>query len=161
MTKSIKFIPPQIDALAGTTTEASRKNPLRLLTEDLGVLMRMLRYLPWIIIPFRTADKTAELYIAPTNLRDIILNGWLILFESILLLVALPAFFILPGGIWLLVAIVCVIVILLSAQPMQGPRIAYSRMDEKTTAKAKKHDSERWLFINGCMTGWEGFKSAL
>lgn len=152
MAKSIKFIPPQIDPLAGTTTEASRKSPLRLLLKDLGVLIRMLQYLPSLCSPFRTSDKSAELYVSPANMLDIVLNGWLLLLESILLLLAIPAFLVLPGGIFLLAATVCIIVILASAWPMQGQGVAYSRMDEKTTAIAKQHESERWLFINGCMT---------
>ena len=153
MAKPIKFIPPQNDPLAGTTAEASRKNPLRLLIEDLGVLLRMLRYLPWVLTPFRTSDNGAELYISPRNMLDIILNGWLFLLQTVLLFIAIPAFIILPGGVFLLAASLCVVIILVSAWPMQGPRIAYSRMDEKTMAVAKQHDSERWLFINGCMTG--------
>lgn len=161
MAKAIKFIPPQIDALASTNTEASRKNPLRLLMQDLGVLIQMLRYLPWIIIPFHTSNKNAELFISPTSILDIILNSWLFLFQSILFLVAVPAFFILPGGVLLLAATLCICSILVAAWPMQGPRIAYSKMDEKTTAIAKQHESERWLFINGCVTGWETFESAL
>lgn len=153
MAKAIKFIPPQIDALACTTTEASRKSPLRLLVQDVGVLVRMLPYLPWLFIPLRTPDKTAELHGSLSNMLDFLLNSSLFLFQSILLLVAVPAFLILPGGVWLLAALLCVLATLLAAWPMQGSRIAYSRMDDKTTAIAKQHESERWLFINGCMTG--------
>ena len=155
MAKTIKFIPPQIDPLASTTTEACRKDPLHLLMQDLGVLVRMLRYIPWVVIPFRTSNKSAELYMSPAGFLDVVLNGFLFLFESILLLVAVPAFLFLPGGVFLLVATICVSLILLAAWPMQGPRVAYSKMDEKTMATAKQHESERWIFINGCMTGWE------
>lgn len=161
MENTIKFIPPQIDPLASTNTEASRKNPLYLLMQDLGVLTRMLRYLPWIFMPFRTSDKNAELFISSTSILELVLNSFLFLFESVLLLVAIPAFLILPGGISLLAAAICIFLILVAAWPMQGPRIAYSRMDEKTAAIAKQHDSERWLFINGCMTRWETFESGL
>lgn len=153
MAKPIKFIPPQVDPLAGTTTEAARKNPLRLLLQDLGVLIKMLRYLPWTMMPFRTSDKGAELYISPKTMLDVILNTWLILFQSILLLVAIPAFIILPGGIFLLSAALCIVVILVTAWPMQGQRIAYSIMDERTATIAKQHGSERWIFVNGIMTG--------
>lgn len=153
MAKAIKFIPPQIDPLASTTTEACRKDPLRLLMQDLGVLTRMLRYIPWIVIPFYTSNKNAELYLSAAGFLDVFLNSFLFLFESVLVLVAVPAFFILPGGIFLLAATICVSLILLAAWPMQGPRVAYSKMDEKTTAIAKEHDRERWIFINGCMTG--------
>jgi hypothetical protein len=160
MAKPIKFIPPQIDPLASTSTEAARKNPLRLLLQDLGVLIKMMRYLPWTIIPFRTSNKGAELYISPTNMLDIVLNSWLVVFQSILLLIAIPAFIILPGGVFLLSAALCIVVILVTAWPMQGQRIAYSRMDERTAAIAKRHGSERWVFVNGIMTGWEAFKNA-
>lgn len=150
----ISFIPAQMDGLASTTTAAARGNPLRLLLRDTGVLITMLPYLPWLVLPFRTSDRSAELYISISNVRDTWIQGWLFCLEIVLLLVAVPAIIILPGGIFIAVASLCCIVVWATCLPMQGPRIVHSAMDSETVTAAKQHEDERWIFVNGTATGF-------
>ena len=153
MATNIKFIPPQMDTLAGTTTEAARKSPLRLLMQDARVLSSMLRYLPWIFVPFRTSDKDGELYMSVKGTRDMILQSCLFIIEAVLLFLAPIAIFALPGSLLMLSGLLCSVLVYVISMPMQGPRIVYSSMDQVTTESAKDHEDERWLFINGCITG--------
>lgn len=152
MATSIKFIPSQIDTLGCTTTEACRKSPVRLFFQDLSVLITMLPYLPWVFLPFRSTDKNAELHRSIKGFGDAFLQGWLFILEILLLFFFIPAYLILPGAIFFIVAALCILSIFLAAWPMHGPRILNSEMDEKTMALAKNHANERWVFVNGIMT---------
>ena len=155
---SIKYIPPQMDVLAGTTTEASRQNPIRLFLNDAAVLFTVLQYAPWIIIPFRTSDKSCELYVGPSSARDLLLQGWLSVVEITFLVAAIPVIMLLPGIMSVAIAVMCCALIIVLSWPMQGPRIAYSMMDGDTVLSAEQHGSERWLFVNGCATGHAGLQ---
>ena len=152
MANPIKFIPSQMDALGGTTTEACRENPIRLFFQDLRVLATMLPYLPWVMLPFKTTDQNAELYQSVKGLRDAFLQGWLFFLENLLLLFIIPAYLILPGALFLFALSICFLSIFIAAWPMQGSRILYSKMGKNTTLSAQSHESERWIFVNGIIT---------
>ena len=155
MASAVEFIPSQMDALSSTTTEAARKSPLRLLAQDIAVLITKLPYLPWIIRPFRTSDPNAELYISLRDLRDlrdIVLQSFLFVLETAVIFFAVPAFLILPGAMFIGVAVLFFTLIFIAAWPMHGSKLVYSKMDERTLAKAEQHESERWVFVNGILT---------
>lgn len=128
-------------------------SPFRLFIKDAGVLVANLRYLPLIFLPFRTTDRDAELYLSVANIRDLLLQLMITFLESIFLLAALPVFLLLPGTLSLLVAAICCVLLMGLTAPMQGARIAYSALDEATAENAKRHQHERWLFVNGIATG--------
>lgn len=152
MANPIKFIPSQMDTLGGTTTEASRENPIRLFFQDLGILITMLPYLPWVVLPFKTSDQTAELYNSLKSSRDVFLQCWLFVLECLMLLFFIPTYLLLPGALFLLVATICFLSIVMAAWPMHGSRILYSKMDQKILASAQTHENERWIFVNGIIT---------
>ena len=151
---NVRYIPSQMDSLSSTTTEAARESPFRLFIQDAGVLIKMLRYLPWIFLPFRTDNQDAELYLGLANLRDNALQVVLFSLESLFLLLAIPVIVVLPGSLIIAVAAGCCFLVLALTKPIQGPSITYSRMDGETTASAKRHEDERWLFVNGCSTAY-------
>ena len=148
---TISFLPAQMDGSAGTSTRAAREDPLRLFLRDLGVLLSMIGYLPWVVLPFRTKDKGAELHWSPRGIRNSILQALLILFQTLLLFAALPALIILPGGVSAIVALLSWFIIYALSWPLQGPRVVYSNLEEDSTAP-KDFADERWLFFNGCWT---------
>ena len=151
--KNVSFIPAQMDGLASASTEAARESPLRLLFRDAGVLILNLRYLPWIILPFKTSDSSAELYMSVSRTRDNLVQCWLFFVEAILLLLAVPAILVLPGWISILAACLWCFVIRTICLPLQGPRVVHSKIDLEAVTGARQHEDERWIFINGCMTG--------
>ncbi|MCJ1386266.1 hypothetical protein MMC17_009392 [Xylographa soralifera] len=144
--------------LAGTFATASRQSPLRLLIRDASVLVKMLPYLPLLIIPFRTSDEHAELYMNLGGLRDMVLQSWLFLVEIVFLFLVPVVMFFLPGGVFFLVSGLAWILIYVLSWPMQGSRIVYSKMDDATITSAVNYEHERWLFINGCITGHRGLQ---
>lgn len=113
----------------------------------------MLGWLPWVFLPFRTSNPNAELYLNLANLKDMVLQGVLFGWETMFLLLAFPAFLTMPGITAITLATCCCIFVLGLARLEQGPRFAYSKMDEATKTGAKQHEHERWLFINGIATG--------
>ena len=150
---SIKYIPSQMDPLAVASMEAARRDPLRLILNDAGVVLRLFLYVPKILAPFSTRDKDDELYPSFTNLKVAFLQTLLALIQMLFLVIIIPAFVCLPGGVVLagtaLVFLICYLITL----PMQGPPVNYSNMDEFTKSLAEKHKDERWVFINGICTG--------
>ena len=152
MATNIKFIPSQMDPLAASTTEAARESPFRLLKQDVGVLLSNLSFLPWMVLPFRTSDKTCELYMNRRQFRTTTVQAFICLFEVVLLILAPLAIVILPGGISIAIAALSWLIIYFAYKPLQGQRIVYSTMDESAIAAAKQFENERWIFINGIMT---------
>lgn len=149
----IKYIPPQQDPMAAATTRAARQSPIRLFFEDAGVLLRLLRYLPNIFLPLKADNPSNELYLSLTGIRDMITQILLFILETLLLVLAIPAFLVLPGLVSLAgLALLC-LTIWLIAKPMEGPTIAYSNMAEDTLALAEQRKDERWVFVNGCAVG--------
>ena len=147
----IAFLPAQMDGSAGLSTRAERQDPLRLFLRDLGVLMSMIGYLPWVILPFRTVDSGAELSLSSKGIRNCVLQTVLILFELALLIVALPALLVLPGAAIALVIFLAWLIINALSWPMQGSRVVYSNLEPGSSAPTDFAD-ERWLFFNGCWT---------
>ena len=136
-----------------------RRSPLRLFFQDAGVLFTMLPYFPWIFLPFKTKDETAELYLNRQNAKEMMLQGILFFFESFLLLLFLPALLILPGLIFALTAGIAFLLIYLIALPMEGSSLTRSRMDNTTQRSADQHRDERWIFVNGCASGHAGLQA--
>lgn len=76
----------------------------------------------------------------------------LLFFLELMLVVAfIPAYIILPGGIFLLALAISFLLIGLAAWPLAGPRIVSS--DSTIPIKQDNHGSESWIFINGCGSG--------
>jgi len=153
MAQSIRYIPPQMDSAAGLSTSAARPSPIRLMLQDAGVLINNLRYLPGIVLPFKTKKKSDELYLNISGTAGIILQGSLFVIETVLLLLTFPFFLILPGGVWAAGLGVCYLAIYFLCMPIEGPAVLYSNMSKTTQALAESHKDERWLFVNGCMVG--------
>lgn len=156
MGSRVKFIPAQMDAHAGSTTMAWRESPIFGLWRDMCVAKDMLYYMPLIVYPFRTTDKYAELYPwSWLNMRDAFLQTLLAVIQAVMILGAPVALFcttfFFPGGLLLTLISACSILIYVISLPMQGPRIVqeYPRM------VSDAHPDERWLFVNGCLTGYD------
>lgn len=149
----IDYIPAQQDPMASSTTTAARQSPWRLIFEDAGVLLRSLRYLPYILLPFWTNAPSSELYLDPAGIRFLALQGFLFITESLLPLLAIPAILVLPGLVSVAGFALSFLAIWLITNPLQGSRVAYSIMNEEVQASAEQHKDERWLFINGCSVG--------
>ena len=150
---SIKYIPSQMDPLAVASMEAARRDPLRLIINDAGVVLRLFLYVPKILSPFSTRDKDDELYPSFTNLKVSFLQTLLALIQLLFLIIVIPAFVCLPGGVFLTGTAFVFLICYLITLPMQGPPVNYSNMDNVTKSLADKHKNERWVFINGICTG--------
>ena len=159
MDRRISYVPPQMDPLSLASKQALRKDPLRLFLQDAGVLITMLPYLPWLFLPFKTTNDKAELYLDRHNSKEMLLQVLLFLFETSLLLLSLPALLILPGGIFLVLAGISVLLICFLAWPLEGSTLTYSSMDQSTQASAERHKDERWIFINGCASSHTGLQA--
>lgn len=153
MAGTIRYIPPQMDPLAGTSTRAARRSPLRLIAQDAGVLVTMLPYLPNIFLPFTAKSQSCELYLDLAGLRDLALQIWLFIMETALLILIIPAVVILPGVITITAIALCCMTIRLITKPMEGSRITYASLEDDTLMMAEEHKDERWLFVNGTATG--------
>lgn len=155
MANRVTFIPAQIDAHAGSTARAVNENPVHGLLRDTYVLVGMLKYIPQLVSPFRTTDKYAELYPwSWLNVRDAILQMLLAIIQAITILCApfaiLLSTFLFPGGLLVaMLAVPCALIYVITL-PLMGPRVVH----EQPRMESNRHPDERWLFLNGCMTGY-------
>ena len=153
MTHNVRYTPTQMDSMASLSTKSTRQSPIRLMLQDTGVLLANLRYLPGIVLPFKTSQSSDEFYLDFSGIRDAFVQGVLFMLETIFLVLAIPAFLILPGSLWIVVCAVGGLIVYGLCKPIEGPTVVYSNISEETLATANQHRDERWLFINGCMVG--------
>ena len=153
MADGVKYIPSQMDPLAGATAKAARQGPIRLMIKDAGVLLRLWRLVPNIISPFFTSDKDAEFYMCLANVKVGFLQALLTSIQLLFIVLAVPAFVSLPGGVFLAATTLCCLVCYLATLPMQGKTINYPKVDDSTKALVEQHKNERWVFVNGICTG--------
>ena len=153
MADSVRYIPSPMDPLTGAATRASRQDPMKLMIEDAGVLLRLFLYVPKIVSPFFTKEKDAEFYMSFANVKVGILQTLLALVQALFLIMVVPAFVLLPGGVFLVATAFLCLACYLMTLPMQGPPINYSNMDAATKDLAEQHKNERWVFVNGICTG--------
>ena len=156
--QDVRYIAPQMEPLSGTFTAAAAQSPSRLFLSDAAVLFTMLGYLPNIFLPPKRYKHSKEDYLTKTKLRDIILQCLLSLVEVVLLLVVPVGLLALPGLLSLAIMAVCWLLISLLMYPMQGPRVSYSKSIGQDPASAFEPSNERWVFVNGIMTGHNGLQ---
>lgn len=158
---TIKFIPPQMGAVDNYSVRALRSSPLRLLLNDLGVLLTVLPYLPLLFFPLNTKSKEPKLRGAAKfkSIGNDFTQALLGLLETILLILFIPAIIALPGLVFFGVALLCILILRLIAWPTQGPRILYSADDPSISPTTDLHPHERWVFINGICTGSSGLQA--
>lgn len=95
----------------------------------------------------------AELYLSVANMREMALQGTLFVIETFVLVLAIPAFLVLPGAVFLALAIVIGGLIWALTKSMEGPTVVFSRIYEESIGSARRHEDERWVFLNGCAVG--------
>ena len=148
------YIPPQEDPYSTASKRALRESPVRFFLRDAVTLVRLLRYIPWLFLPLRSKDKNSELFPNKRRPWESLLQGFLAIFEVLLLLLSLPAFVVLPGGILLLIFALVVLSIYLLALPLTGPGVSSSNPELIPANTLAEHATECWLFVNGCASGY-------
>lgn len=158
MAAEVQYYPSQMDPLVSTSTKAMRQSPLSLFVQDIGVLFKMLRYFPNLVLPIKASNPDNELAFDPAHNSEMRIQVFLIGFECISSIAFLAGLIVLPG-IFSIPALLAVCgLIYLICLPLHGPSVCYSAMDATTTALAEKHDDEIWLFVNGCATHQSGLQ---
>ena len=155
-----------------------------LFIKDTAVLFTMLPYLPNVFLPFKAAKPSDEFYMNMSGARSACLQALLFVFESLLLIIALPTILLLPGiGIIAIAAVASALIYVLT-WPLHGASIcppsaaAAADFDAAATASATKtktrartraaaataarsssrYPNERWFFVNGCATDYDGLQ---
>lgn len=151
---NVKYIPPQMDPLAGSSISALHSSPALLVLRDLRVLLSNLRYLPYIIVPLTWMSDDDELNPLRAGAKILLLQGLLFIVETILLSVSPLVWLVFPGITSSLVVIASLGLVYLMVTPMDGPRIVHSSVGVQTPKDSEQHQDERWIFINGCVVGF-------
>ena len=158
MVAAIQYYPAQMDPFAGTSTRALRESPLWLMIQDAGVLFKMLRYMPNIILPIKASSADDEMAVNAAGSWELVIQGFLIVFEVILLFATPIGILMSPGILFIPVLLLACGLVCLVCWPLHGPDVCYSIMDAATTTLAEKHTDERWVFVNGCATNHAGLQ---
>lgn len=121
------------------------------------VFMSMMSLFPGIFLPLATTDSSNELYLKQPNLGGVLTLGFVTLLEAVLIILAIPAFIVLPGGLIALVLALGIGLIYVLCEPIQGPVDAIPSKKVLQTL-TKKFPQERWLFLNGCCVTGHGLQ---
>jgi hypothetical protein len=149
---SVSYIPPQSDNLAVTANEAAWNGPFVLAVRDVLTFLRMLNLFPTIFIPFWTNNPQHEFYLGDSNLFGLIALTLASVIPIVLLLLAIPAFAVLPGSVCVLITAGGIVLIRVICKPFEGPCLVTSEAPTDKDVIAQHHllNSERWIFLNGC-----------
>ena len=158
MATEVQYYPARMAPVADTSTRALRESPLWLVIKDAGVLFTMLPYLPNIFLPFKASSPDDELAISPAGSWEMLIEAFLLVLESLLLIVVPLGSLIFPGFLILPAFLVACLLIYLTCWPLQGPDLCYSTVDTTTSTLAGNRSDERWLFVNGCVTNHAGLQ---
>lgn len=155
-TDTISYIPSQAELFVEASEKAEDESPVKLFIQDAAVLFRLLRYLPWLFIPLRSRESGSEIKSDETLYGETILQILLFVVESSTLVLAIPAFFLLPGLLFLLVVALAFLLVQILSYPLSGSSPIYSQAG----AAAKQFfQDERWIFLNGCASGHKTLQS--
>ncbi len=145
----VNFIPAQIDGLCGTAPAHHKQAPTRLLLGDLRVLMQNINCLPAMVRSVCSQKVFWSRFGALPDARDTVLEYCLTLMHIWMVVVAVPAFLLLPGSIFLLCTGICSVVTMALTWPLQGQRIVMSAREQDENAE--DFSDERWIYVNGMM----------
>ena len=174
---AVAFTPSQLSFKHDTSPINFRTSPLKLLLSDLGLVLCLLGYLPFVIVPFQSKNPRSELNlrnfgnIVAIFLQGLLLIGTLVGFIGLLLFVFLP----IPGAalvlyasvyaaVWapsnpssLVVQLILVIVYLNWGPEIvcSDPSLPWGRFENPS------FNHEKWFFINGIMVGDHWLQSAI
>lgn len=150
----VSFLPSQIPT-SGNSPLPYTSAPSRLVYQDVLLFFKSLPWLPFIVTPLFPwkSGSLDELYpFSIKNVLDIIVHGFLVIFQSIFLLSLLPLFFtLLP--VWG-AALYLAAVILLNKGICWFLNGTQKRLISNPNIKHDASlDKEYWIFVNGVSVG--------
>jgi hypothetical protein len=147
----VDFIPDQIDSFCGTMPAHHKQAASRLMMDDLRVLIQNMGCLPAMVRATCSTKVLRSLFKNPMDARDTLLHVCLATMQIWALAIALPAFMSLPGLLFAGFMTVSWLLTLAMTWPLSGPRVL---IDEREKApKTEDFSDERWIYVNGVMSG--------
>lgn len=145
----VSYLPSQIDGEAASSSLNFRSSPWKLLYADIKLVLTLC---PWILVlcvPMRTTNPFSELYPSWANVWQLVLHFCLSVLGLVWLLVVVPVALGAPGiGFLAFMGLYCAITAVVCIPLNWGSRVIESAVDG-----VQKKPGERWLFVNGIITG--------
>lgn len=148
-------LPNGVEALTQLPLESSyMRSPFSLLWSDIRLVLSRILYIPGTILPLKPygSGPLCELYPSPANLREILGQMFLVVWQLSFILFMLFGVFFLVGALvvfcvlgFLLVNYIICIILLNGRKRTLTSNINMSQFP--------KHDDEKWIFVNGVAVG--------
>lgn len=145
----VNFIPAQIDGLCGTFPAHHKQAPSQLLFRDLGVIGQNLRCLPAMAMSMLSKKALRNHFGKSIDARDTLIQILLAVAQVWMAAVALPAFLLLPGLMFVSCVAACWLFTTALTWPLYGSAVVMS--DLKETPISQVLADERWIYVNGMM----------
>jgi hypothetical protein len=167
----VSYIPSQLEAPT-TVAVTPRASPGKLLVYDIKLVLELIQWLPWILMPFGgaknrsifitlfvyiyeeiTADKKryAESSLRKENFREFLLHTVIFIFTMSSMGYAVRIAAVTTGYMFLAYSIACWAILMILCRPLNyGPRVLKSHVDLEGYPL---HPRERWVFVNGICSG--------
>ena len=156
MLPQVNVVPsPQPPAAAAAMESRDSQSPLKLFFQDAGTFGHITTMLPDALIPLHAKDDgDVALTHSWRGRRDELLIGFVSVLQLLLLPLAVVGWFVMPGLVFLLIGGALYAFMNLMRKMTQGPRLVHSKaLYHGEPANDAQHNRERWVFINGIMTG--------
>ncbi|KAI9699892.1 MAG: hypothetical protein M1820_006954 [Bogoriella megaspora] len=147
-TPRVTYIPSQTpDESTSTSNRTAVISPLTLFIHDATILLKNLKYLPNLLLPFRIPVHRpgVRYYLAPIIVNEFLL-ALSILYTVVMFFTGSIAIVLLPGGAFAVFALFAIGICVLLAAPGWSARTVQSR---NVKVKANHFPDERWVFMNG------------
>ena len=159
MATEVVYLPPREDSIGGASTRALREGPIWLMMQDTLVLIKMLNYLPNIFRPLQSSLYNDELAPNLAKAPELIIELFLFIFETILLIAIPITLIICPGFVTITASAIAFLLIFLLCWPLHGPDLIHSNTRAtEINSPVDGFEDERWIFCNGCMTNRAGLQ---
>lgn len=130
-------------------------DPWRLMAWDTYYFFYYIKYLPYVLFPYRPTDSGDLSELSPTrgNLFSILIHAILVVFQLAFLLFLPPLALILPLWTTLLIAATFMIVNKALSSLLNGPGIIFHSDPQYAAPDQPQHAHESWIFLNGVAVG--------
>lgn len=146
----VMFIPGMMDASCGTSPTHHRNPPMRMMLDDMKVMLQNMQCLPEMAMSMWSMEFGSSMIMSWMDIRDICLQMMLLMVEMCGMMLCLPMMMCLPGMVCLPMYVLFAGIIALFAMPLNQDQVVQTPMPPGRNMD--DFMDERWIYMNGSMT---------
>jgi hypothetical protein len=151
----VAMVPAMMDKSCGTSPVHHRMTPMRMMMDDMRVMMRNLGCLPDMMMSMWSMEFGMSMFMTWMDMRDCCLQVMLMMVECCAMMLCLPTMLYMPGIVSMTMGCLFAGCVMMLAMPMNRDMIMRCQMPDGHGID--EFSDEKWICINGSMTRWVFF----